>query len=87
LFWEEVDGVRIACGCCAGDVAVVASVVIKGWAYVPSVCGVGSEGCSVVGILVDHNSGSWWSKGCGVEVENSMDGCMSGDAGVYPGRA
>jgi hypothetical protein len=89
-FWKRnivgkpVDSQGISDSESAGDIALVASVVLGGWAYVPSIdamgCHVGSQFGRGVYDDASAGRGQWGL----VEVETAVEAVIGGEIGLAP---
>ena len=66
---------------------MVTTVMVEGWANVPTLNSIYGEGGSVGGCFMDYYFGASRSKGSSVEVEVSVDVCVCRNAWVCVARA
>ena len=70
--WEPVDGQCVADAEGAGDIALVAAVVLDGWSDVPAINAVESHVRMLGWSDMDDDAGTWWGKEALVEVEGAI---------------
>ena len=70
--WETVDGQCVTDAEGAGDIALVAAVVLDGWSDVPAVNAVESHVRTLGWSEMNDDAGTWWGKGALVEVEGAV---------------
>ena len=85
--WEPVNGQCVADAEGAGDIALVAAVVLDGWADVPAVAAVGSHVRTLGWSDMDDNAGTGWSKGTLVEIEGAVQASVDREVGLAIGWA
>ena len=83
--WEPVDGQCVADAEGAGDIALVAAVVLDGWADVPAVHTVGSHVRMLCWSDMDDDAGNGWSKGTLVEIEGAVQASLGREVGLVTG--
>ena len=83
--WKEFDSVSVSFCLCVDYVDLVASVVVFGWADVPSALAVACPCSSSEWCFMVHYSGADWRERGGVEVEGSFELGKSGDFGIDVG--
>lgn len=82
---EPINGERVADAEGAGNVALVASVVLPGGTNVPPVDTMGCHVGALIGRDVDHNASAGRGEGAAVEVKISIEASVGGEPGLPAG--
>jgi hypothetical protein len=77
--WEPVDGECIADTKSARKVALVATVVVQGWADIPAGDAVGSHAWALVGREVDNYASARWGERASIEIKVAVETGVGGE--------
>ena len=79
---KKFGGVRCAGATGVWDVRCMASVMVHGWANVPSIKAMWCPCRALIGFFVDNDFGAERCQGCSVEIKESVKMGLRGDFGV-----